>query len=482
MVGGGGYKACIVGGGAAGIATAKTLLERGLEFDCFESAPHLGGLWAEGEGDCVVRYSSLHLNSSKRQMQFRDYPFPDAYPDFPSRSQVAAYLGGYARHFGVEDRVEVGRTVTDVCQTAAGRWAVRIDDREERTYDAVLVASGHHSTPKLPPDAGRGFQGEVLHSHDVRDATPFEGRRVLVVGFGNSAADIASLVSTTAAQTYLSTRRGAHVVPKYLFGRPFDELPAPPWPRRLRWAWYALATRLTVGRLDRYGLPAPGHRFGSAAVTISSDLLMRIVHGDIQPRPAVAQLHGDGVTFANGHTDPIDTIIYCTGYAHSASFLERNGLNPGRGGYRLFEQIWDPRFRGLAHVGLVQPLGSFFPVFEAQAKILADWIGGTYTLPRSDAMLEQAQRAQRRRERRYTASERHVLQIDELDYRKRLQRERRRGARRRPAGVDAVTPTAPPSPPRPTEVQHDNGRVRGDAVNVTAATEQRLSRSGPPRR
>jgi dimethylaniline monooxygenase (N-oxide forming) len=430
MVSGPAKRVCIVGAGAAGITTAKTLLERGIEFDCFERARQLGGLWAEGRSDYAVSYRSLHLNSSKRQMEFNDYPFPDSYPDFPSRAQVASYLGAYARHFGVDEHIELSRTVTDIKQTAAGRWALRIDGEQPREYDVVLLATGHHSTPRLPDDAGRGFAGDVLHSHDVRDAAIFEGRRVLVVGFGNSAVDIACLVSTTAARTYLSTRRGAHVVPKYLFGRPFDELPAPLWPRRLRWGWYALATRLTVGPLSRYGLPAPDHRFGSAAVTISADLLARIGHGDVLPRPAVSELRGASVTFADGQTDHVNVIVYCTGYDHSVGLLERHGLNPCGGGYRLFEQIWDPRFDGLAHVGLVQPLGAFFPIFESQARILADWIDGEYALPQESTMWAEAERAQRRRERRYTASERHVLQIDEFDYRNRLKRERRRGGRR----------------------------------------------------
>jgi flavin-binding monooxygenase-like protein len=424
-----GARVCIVGAGAAGIAMAKALVDRDIPFDCFERSSHIGGLWTDADDGHAAAYRSLHINSSKRQLQFSDYPIPDSYPDFPSRAEVAAYLASYASDFGVDARVSLNRTITDI-EPVGSSWHVRIDEHDERTYDAVLVASGHHSTPKLPSDAGRGFEGDVLHSNDVRDATPFEGRNVLVVGFGNSAADIASLVSTTAARTYLSTRRGAHVVPKYLFGRPFDELPAPPWPRALRWGWYELATRLAVGSLRRYGLPDPKHRFGRAAVTISADLLGRITHGAIHPRPGVSELHDDAVTFSDGRSDHVDTIIYCTGYRYSAPFLERRGLDPSEIGYRLFEQIWDPRFGSLAHVGLVQPLGSFFPVFEAQARILADWVEGTYALPQRDAMWDAIERAERRRDRHYITSERHVLQVDEPDYSRRLERERRRGTRR----------------------------------------------------
>jgi dimethylaniline monooxygenase (N-oxide forming) len=423
-------RVCVVGAGAAGVAVAKALLERGVEFDCFERAPRVGGLWDEGEREDRAAYRSLHINSSKRRMQFSDYPMPDYYPDFPSRAQVASYLAGYARHFGVSERVESGRDVTCIEQLPSGAWSVQLDGWERRVYDLIVVASGAHATPMLPAGAARGFGGEVLHSHDVRDAARFEGRRVLIVGFGNSAVDIASLVSTTAARTYISTRRGAHIVPKYLFGRPFDELPAPRWPRALRWGWYGLAIRLAVGSPRRYGLPTPKHRFGRAAVTISSDLLTRIAHGDIQPRPGVSEFHEDGVTFSDGHTEPVDTVIYCTGYSYSAPFLERNGLDPGENDYRLFEQIWDPRFCGLAHAGLVQPLGSLFPVVETQAELLGDWVTGEYALPRCAAMSRAIRRASRRRNRHYIASDRHALLVDEPDYSQRLEREHRRGSRR----------------------------------------------------
>ncbi|HEX2393498.1 MAG TPA: NAD(P)-binding domain-containing protein [Solirubrobacterales bacterium] len=425
-------RVCIVGAGSGGVAMAKALAERGIGFDCFERSSRFGGLWSEGEraDRPGAGYRSLHLNSSKRKMEFGDFPMPEHYPDFPSRQQVGAYLASYARHFGVAERVQVGRQVTEIASSPCGCWAVRVDAREERVYDVVLVASGYHSTPKLPRGAARGFAGQVLHSHEVRDAAPFAGRRVLVVGFGNSGVDIASLVSTTAERTYLSTRRGTHIVPKYMFGRPFDELPAPPWPRALRWACYGLAVRLTVGSLRRYGLPDPSHEFGRSAVTISSDLLARIAHGDIQPRPAVTGFQGDAVNFADGGREEVDTVIYCTGYSHSVPFLERHGLDPGKNGYQLFEQIWDPRFAGLAHVGLVQPLGSLFPIVEAQAELLADWITGEYAQPSCAAMMRAIRRDRRRRERNYVASERHTLQVDEPGYTIRLHREHRRGRRR----------------------------------------------------
>jgi hypothetical protein len=439
-------RVCLVGAGGGGVAMAKALVDRGLDFDWFERSPQIGGLWSEGERaeGRPAAYRSLHLNSSKRRMEFSDFPMPDHYPDFPSRGEVGAYLAAYARSFGAAERVQLGREITGVEKSPCGCWAVRVDDGEESLYEVVLVATGYHSTPKLPVDAASGFGGEILHSHDVRDAERFQGRHVLVVGFGNSAVDIASMVSTTAARTYLSTRRGTHVVPKYLFGRPFDELPAPRWPRTLRWAWYGLAVRLHVGSLGRYGLPIPSHAFGQSAVTISSDLLARIAHGDVRPRPAVERFHDAGVSFADGYENHIDTVIYCTGYSHSVPFLERSGLDPGEIDYRLFEQIWDPRFSGLAHVGLVQPLGSIFPVVESQAQLLADWVGGDYALPNCTAMASAIRRAQRRRKRHYVASERHTLQVDEPDYSNRLDRERRRGirrAKRRRGGAEGREPS-----------------------------------------
>ncbi|HVD86438.1 MAG TPA: NAD(P)-binding domain-containing protein [Solirubrobacterales bacterium] len=440
-------RVCIIGAGCAGVAMAKALVDRGVGFDCFERAPRFGGLWTDGECEGAgTAYQSLHLNSSKRRMEFSDFPMPAHYPDFPSRAEIGGYLAAYAHHFGVSGRVRVGHEVTEVAKSPSGCWSVRIDDRDERQYDVILVASGYHSVPKLPRRAGDGFAGEVMHSHDVRDAEPFAGRRVLVVGFGNSAVDIASMISTTADRTYLSTRRGTHVVPKYMFGRPFDELPAPPWPRSLRWAWYGLAVRLSAGSPRRYGLPAPSHRFGRAAITISSDLLSKIAHGHISPRRAVEGFRGNVVTYADGHQDEVDSVVYCTGYSHSVPFLERNNLDPGEVGYRLFEQIWDPRFSGLAHVGLVQPLGSTFPVVEAQAELLADWITGDYAPPDEAAVSRAIRRDRRRRERHYIPSERHALQVDEPDYTVRLEREHRRGRRRagRPGTAAVEVPSSRP--------------------------------------
>jgi cation diffusion facilitator CzcD-associated flavoprotein CzcO len=445
-----GARVCIVGAGGGGVAMAKALAQRDLPFDWFERSSQLGGLWSQSDDERRrgAAYSSLHLNSSKRRMEFSDFPMPEEYPDFPSLREVAAYLAAYADRFGVAGRVSLGREVTGVGKSACGCWAVRIDDRDERLYDVVLVASGYHSTPKFPAGAAHGFRGEVLHSHDIRNAAPFAGRRVLVVGFGNSAVDIASMLSTTAERTYLSTRRGTHVVPKYLFGRPFDELPAPPWPRSLRWAWYGLAVRLTVGSLGRYGLPAPTHYFGQAAVTISSDLLHRIAHGVVQPRPAVGAFHAESVTFEDGRREEVDTVIYCTGYRHSVPFLQHSGFDPGKINYRLFEQIWDPRAPSLAHVGLVQPLGSLFPIVETQAELLADWIAGRYALPRCSVMSRAIRRDQRRRERNYVASERHLLQVDEPEYSNRLRREHRRGIKqaRKQRRAAATAPDAPQSP------------------------------------
>jgi dimethylaniline monooxygenase (N-oxide forming) len=445
-----GSRVCLVGGGASGVAMAKAMVQRGLAFDWFERSSQLGGLWSTGQGAdrCGAAYSSLHINSSKQRMEFSDFPMPDEYPDFPSQREIADYLAAYAAHFGVTERVALGCEVTSVGKSGVGSWAVRTGDGKERLYDVVLTASGYHSVPKYPERAAEGFEGEVLHSHHVRDAATFAGRRVLVIGLGNSAVDIASLISTTAARTYISTRRVTHIVPKYLFGRPFDELPAPPWPRSLRWAWYGLAVRLAAGPLERYGLPAPSHDFGRGAVTISSDLLHRIAHGTIQPRPAVSVLHADTISFEDGREEEVDTIVFCTGYTHSVPFLERGGFDPGKIDYRLFEQIWDPRFQGLAHVGLVQPLGSLFPIVEAQSELLADWIAGKYALPRSSVMSDAIRRDQRRRERYYVESDRHLLQVDEPGYSNRLRREHRRGIRRagkqRPAADRVPEPAERP--------------------------------------
>jgi len=428
---------CVIGAGACGIAAAKVLHERGFAFDCFEASDRVGGTWVfDNRNGMSSAYRSLHINTSRARMELADFPMPATYPDFPHHTQIAAYFDAYVDHFGFRDRITFETKVTRAERRAEGGWEVTTDGGATRAYDALVVANGHHWDPRWPEPAFPGcerFGGRQLHSHQYTGDDPalFRDRSVVVLGMGNSAMDIAVEASFAARQTYLAARRGAHVIPKYVFGRPLDTLgvsPRIPYPMRRR--VQARMLRLMVGDMERYGLPRPDHPFGAAHPTISDDALSRIAHGRITPKPNLAVLTERTVRFADGTEVEADVVVYCTGYKVTFPFLDPELISAPRNDLPLFRRVFHPRIGDVFFVGLLQPLGAVMPLAALQSEWICDHLAGRYALPPAAEM--QADMASERAAMfaRYVASERHTMQVDFDDYVLATRRERRRGARR----------------------------------------------------
>ncbi|MDP8968805.1 MAG: NAD(P)-binding domain-containing protein, partial [Actinomycetota bacterium] len=427
--------AAIIGAGSSGIAAAKALQERALEFDCYEASDRVGGNWVFGNRNGMsAAYRDLHINTSRERMQYSDFPMPKSYPDFPHHTQIAAYFDAYVDHFGLRDRIRFETTVEHARQRADGTWLLRDQHGESREYDMLLVANGHHWDRRWPEPAFAGsetFEGVQMHAHDYRDNEFLAGKDVVVLGMGNSAMDIAVESSYVARSTQLAARRGAWIVPKYLFGRPLDQLfTTPKVPHWLGARIFERIIRLHTGRPERYGLPKPDHRFGAAHPTISGRILDRITHGTITPRPNIARLGPDWVQFADGARVHADVVIYCTGYRISFPFFHPGFLAAPGNRIELFRRVFAPRNPSLAFVGLLQPLGATMPLAEAQGQWIAEYLRGEYHLPSPRAMEADIRREQARMRRRYVASERHTIQVDFDSYLFDLRRERRRGAAR----------------------------------------------------
>lgn len=423
---------CVIGAGSSGIATCKVLAARGLPFDCFEKSDRVGGNWVfENKNGMSACYRGLCINTSKRRMEYSDFPMPDDYPDFPRHDQIAAYFESYVDHFGFRDRIHFERSVERV-ERVAGAWEIALDDGEVRRYDAVAVANGHHWDPRWPepPFPGK-FDGLELHSHDYREPEPFRGKRVVVLGMGNSAMDIAVESSEVAERTFLAARRGAWILPKYFFGRPADTLPLDPRiPFEVRRLAVELVLKATVGSPADYGLPEPDHRLGSAHPTISDRILERVKEGAVIPKPNIARLEGDCVVFTDGSREKADVIVYCTGYRVSFPFFDPNFIAAPNNDLPLFRRVFHPDHRSLFFIGLLQPLGAIMPLAEAQSEWIADYLQGRYALPPAEAMLADMERERRAMRERYVASPRHTMQVDFDDYLRDLNKERREGARR----------------------------------------------------
>ncbi len=432
---------CVIGAGPCGLVAAKSLRERGLEFDVFEREDDVGGNWYYGKPSSSV-YQSTSMISSKRMTEFSDFPMPKGYPPYPNHQQALEYLRDYARHFDLYPQIRFGVAVDRVepCKPSAAdsAWRVTLSTGETLTYRGVVIASGHHREPNWPELPGK-FSGEVLHAHDYKTPDVLQGKRVLVIGGGNSGCDIAVEASRHAEQTLLSLRRGYYFLPKFLLGGPLDsggerfERWRLPYFLR-RWITQALLY-VAHGRPERYGLPRPMHRLFETHPIVNSQLLYCVGHGAIGVRPAIQAIDGRTVTFADGRRDEIDLIVCATGYHATFPMLDETLLFDERRRPKLFLNCFHPQFDHLFVAGLIQPNGAIWPLAELQGRLIAALLRAEEASP-SDVAWFRRQKAGYRPDTagglHYDASERHRLEVEFFAYRRVLRQLLRRVSRNLP--------------------------------------------------
>jgi thioredoxin reductase len=424
---------CVIGAGSSGIAAAKVLHQRGIPFDCFEKGDRVGGNWVFGNSNGMSSaYRTLHINTSRERMEYSDFPMPKRYPDFPHHTHIAEYFDDYVEHFCFRDHITFNTGVERAEREADGTWTVTLDTGESRRYDALMVANGHHWDPRWPePPFPGDFDGEVMHSHYYIDNEPLKNKNVLVLGMGNSAMDIAVESSFVADRTFLAARRGAWIIPKYMLGRPLDQqMTDPRIPYAIKQKIFKRMMLTTIGPPERYGLPKPDHELGQAHPTVSSDILMRIAHGEITPKPNIAELMGDRVKFADGSLEPIDVIVYCTGYKVTFPFFDPDFISAPDNDLPLFRRVFKPGVDNVFFIGLLQPLGAIMPLAETQSEWVAEYLLGDYAMPGDEDVRADIEREREAMFRRYVKSERHTMQVDYDEYRYQLGKERKRGHKR----------------------------------------------------
>lgn len=430
-------KVCIVGAGSSGLTACQVLAARGIPFDCFEKGSTIGGNWRyENDNGTSSAYRSLHINSARKLMSYRAFPMPDSYPDYPSHWQVAKYFDDYAERFGLTEKIAFNTEVVSAAPGDEG-WEVTVEgaDGERRTesYRAVIVANGHHWKPRWPEPPFPGaddYEGEQMHVHDYREPDVLEGKRVLVLGIGNSAVDVAVESSRIAAKTFLAMRRSAYVIPKFLGGKPIDEATPPVatyLPLSVRRFFMKRLLKLAVGEMTDYGLPAPDHKLLEAHPTVSSELLPRIGHGDIGVKPNIERFAGGRtVRFADGSEEEIDLTIYCTGYEIAFPFLDEQVFAARDNRMPLYRRVVSVENPGLHFIGFIQPLGPIMPLAEAQAEWVADLLTGRAALPPAEEMRREIAAYERWMDRRFVSSKRHTIEVDFHPYMREIRRERKR--------------------------------------------------------
>ncbi|PTR30378.1 cation diffusion facilitator CzcD-associated flavoprotein CzcO [Rhodococcus sp. OK519] len=430
-------KVCIIGAGCSGFTTAKRLKDHGIPYDCFEASDDVGGNWyyknPTGMSSC---YESLHIDTSSTRLQFEDFPVPDDWPHFPHHSLMHGYFRDYIEKFGLRETITFGTMVEKAERTADGRWDVTLDTGETRTYDALVVANGHHWDPRMPEYPGT-FDGQIIHSHDYLsafDPIDMRGKNIVVVGMGNSALDIASELShrSIGKHVWVSARRGVWVLTKYREGKPADKMMMPPWmPKKLGLSIARRKIKKSLGRMQDYGLPEPDHEPLGAHPSVSIDFLAKAGSGDLTCVPAIESLDGDHVRLVDGRRIPADVIVCATGYNMSFPFFDDPSLQPdAQHRFPLFKRIMQPGVDNLFFMGLAQASPTIVNLAEQQSKLVAGVLTGAYTPPTAEEMNgiiavdDAASLAQ------YYQTPRHTIQVDFARYVRDLKKEIAAGEKR----------------------------------------------------
>jgi len=414
----------VIGAGCSGLTALKNLREAGLtDIVCFEKNDQLGGNWVytAGEGHSSV-CETTHIISSKWLSQYSDFPMPAHYPDYPSHREVLTYFRAYAQKFDLEQFVRYNTEIRQAEKIAGERWRLTLGDGSAEEFDCLLVANGHHSSPRHPAWAN-DFRGRYLHSHSFKHNRDMAGQRVLVVGGGNSGCDCAVESSRVAERVDISIRSPQYIVPKFFLGKPTDTFAARMlWlPRPVQDWLHRLSLRIQVGDYRDYGLPRPPFSPTKAHPTVNSELLDKIRHGKVRPRPGVQRVEGRTVHFADGsHTD-YDTVVAATGYKMRFPFFSPEFLDwEDATNVPLYLRVFHPEHKSLFFIGLVQPQGSVWPLSEAQSRLVARLLAGRWALPHNWPALARAEGEAIERE--FLKSPRHSVEVHFLPYLRKLER------------------------------------------------------------
>jgi hypothetical protein len=425
---------CVIGAGPSGLTALKNLHACGIEAECLEREAEIGGNWCFGSpASCVLE--STRLISSQRLTEYTDFPMPREWPAYPDHRRCLEYLRGYAAHFGLLDAIRVNTSVERIEPGPHGGWSVEVSGSAPTVYAGVLLATGHNREPRWP-EIARSFTGILLHARDYKSPTapvPIAGRRVLVIGGGNSGCDIAVEASFHASCLVHSTRRRYHVIPRDVLGRPSDlraerllSMKAPLWLRRLV---SRRAIARTIGLPRAHGLPEPDHRLWESHPVINDRLYARISAGGIRPAGDVVAFEDQEAIFQDGSREAFDIVICATGYRTTFPGITPADLHATDDAIdleplpRLYLHCLHPHRSDIAVIGLIQPDSGQWGLTDLQSQVVARMILADRHSPAAAAWLaRERQRPWPAGTIHYLDSPRHRLEVEHFSYRHALQR------------------------------------------------------------
>ncbi len=370
----------LIGAGPMGLAAAKVLKEQGIPFQGFELHSDVGGLW-DIDAPKSTMYETAHLISSKRMTEFADFPMCDTVAEYPSHRAMRDYFRDFATRFGLREHYRFGAEVIETAPLGAPGegWRVKWRDADgvhEAEFAGVLIANGTLSEPNMPEFEGT-FDGDLIHASQYRYPGQFDGKRVLIVGAGNSGCDIAVDAIHHAKRCDLSMRRGYYFVPKYVFGKPADtmggKIQLPMWLKRkvdsLILGWF-------VGNPQKYGFPKPDYKLYESHPVVNSLVLYHAGHGDLRIQPDIERLDGKTVHFRDGSSEDYDMILAATGYKLHYPFIDRDLLNWQGDAPHLYLNAMHPDRDDLFILGMIEATGLGWQGRHEQAEMVARYIKG----------------------------------------------------------------------------------------------------------
>jgi len=366
----------IIGAGPTGLSMARNLQKLGLPFLGFEIHSDVGGLW-DADSPTSTMYESAHLISSKRMTEFKEFPMDDDVAEYPHHSELKRYFQDYAKHFDLYPHFEFETEVVRA-ERSGEQWKIttrRNGEEQTRVFDGLMLCNGTLHEPNRPELPGN-FTGRVIHSSEYKTAKMFDGLRVLIIGCGNSGADIAVDAVHHASSVDMSLRRGYHFLPKFVLGRPIDTLGAGQMslPRPIKQFIDGTVIKALVGKPSDYGLPDPDYKLYESHPVLNSLLLHYAGHGDVKVRKDIEHCDGNTVTFVDGSTGEYDLIVQATGYKLHYPFIDKAELNWDGPAPELYLNCFHPHSDNLFMMGMVEATGLGWEARNRQAEMVALYI------------------------------------------------------------------------------------------------------------
>lgn len=371
----------VIGAGPSGLAAARALQKRGIAVDGYEASHGVGGLWDISNPRSTM-YESAHLISSRTTTEFTEFPMRSDV-DYPGHRVLQKYFQEYAEHFGLTGLFRFDTKVTRL-EPRDGGWdltSTGADGEDTRWYAGVVLANGTLAEPNVPTFPGE-FTGELLHTSAYKSPEQLRGKRVLLIGAGNSGCDIAVDAVHHAVSVDMSVRRGYYFVPRYLFGKPSDTLnQGRPLPARIKQAVDSRVLRAFTGDPVRFGFPKPDYRIYESHPIVNTLILNHLGQGDLRIRPDVDRFDDATVRFRDGSADDYDLVLLATGYTLDYPFVDREHLHWRGASPRLFLNVFPASFNGLYVMGMIEASGIGWQGRYEQAELLAAYLDAAENAP-----------------------------------------------------------------------------------------------------